>query len=42
MLYNIGFCLMLIGFAILAILSPGKQKVIGILLWIVNYLIFKK
>lgn len=42
-LYNVSFYFMLIGFGGLAILSPSwKAKAIGILLWFVNFLIFKK
>jgi len=41
--YNIFFILMLIGYAGLSIFSPGlKTKIIGILLWFVNFLIFYK
>ena len=41
MLNRIGFYLMLVGYGILAVTSLGwKQKVMGVLLWVVNFLIF--
>ena len=42
MVYSIFFYLMLIGFGGLTALTTGKQLIIGLLLLVVNYLIFKK
>lgn len=41
-MYGIFFITMLCGFGGLAFMATGKARIIAVLLWIVNFLIFYK